>query len=82
MRESIDAQHYHLGHSFERLERDGSGVLAYFGGGRRERADLLVGADGIRSTVRATRNASPADLVKAGERYAGWFSRYLADRMG
>jgi 2-polyprenyl-6-methoxyphenol hydroxylase-like FAD-dependent oxidoreductase len=52
MRETIDAQHYHLGHSFERLEQDGSGVVAYFGGGRRERADLLVGADGIRSTVR------------------------------
>ncbi len=52
MRETIDARHYHLGHSFERLEQDGSGVVAYFGGGRRERADLLVGADGIRSTVR------------------------------
>jgi len=52
MRETIDAQHYHLGHSFERLEQDGFGVLAYLGGGRRERADLLVGADGIRSTVR------------------------------
>ena len=52
MRETIDAQHYHLGHSFERLEQDDSGVVAYFGGGRRERADLLVGADGIRSTVR------------------------------
>jgi 2-polyprenyl-6-methoxyphenol hydroxylase-like FAD-dependent oxidoreductase len=52
MRETIDAQHYHLGHSFERLEQDGSGVVAYFGGGRRERADLLVGADGIRSSVR------------------------------
>ena len=52
MRETIDSQRYHLGHSFERLEQDGSGVLAYFGGGRRERADLLVGADGIRSTVR------------------------------
>ena len=52
MRETIDAQHYHLGHSFERLEQDGSGVVAYFNGGRSERADLLVGADGIRSTVR------------------------------
>src|ERR1700719_560285 len=58
MRETIDAHHYHLGHSFERLEQDGSGVLAYFGGGRRERADLLVGADGIRSTVR--RQIAPA----------------------
>jgi 2-polyprenyl-6-methoxyphenol hydroxylase-like FAD-dependent oxidoreductase len=52
MRETIDARHYHLGHSFERLAQDGSDMIAYFGGGRRERADLLVGADGIRSSVR------------------------------
>jgi imidazolonepropionase len=30
---------------------------------------------GIRSTVRATRNASLSDLVKAGKRYADWFVR-------
>jgi 2-polyprenyl-6-methoxyphenol hydroxylase-like FAD-dependent oxidoreductase len=52
LRETIDARHYHLGHSLERLEQDGSGVVAYFNGGRRECADLVVGADGIRSTVR------------------------------
>jgi 2-polyprenyl-6-methoxyphenol hydroxylase-like FAD-dependent oxidoreductase len=53
MRETIDAQHYHLGHNFERLQQDGSSVVAYFSRGRSERADLLVGADGIRSSVRA-----------------------------
>src|SRR5205814_589156 len=30
---------------------------------------------GIRSTVRATRNASLNDLVKVGKRYADWFLR-------
>jgi 2-polyprenyl-6-methoxyphenol hydroxylase-like FAD-dependent oxidoreductase len=53
MRETIDARNYHLGVGFERLKQDGSDVVVHFGGGRRERADLLVGADGIRSGVRA-----------------------------
>jgi 2-polyprenyl-6-methoxyphenol hydroxylase-like FAD-dependent oxidoreductase len=53
LRASTDAEHYHLGQTFERVEDDGSGVVAYFSGGRVERADLLVGADGIRSSVRA-----------------------------
>jgi 2-polyprenyl-6-methoxyphenol hydroxylase-like FAD-dependent oxidoreductase len=40
------------GMSFEGFEQDASGVTARFSGGARERGDLLVGADGIRSTVR------------------------------
>jgi 2-polyprenyl-6-methoxyphenol hydroxylase-like FAD-dependent oxidoreductase len=52
LRETVEEAHYHLGHVFERAEPDGSGVVVHFAGGRRERADLLVGADGIRSSVR------------------------------
>jgi 2-polyprenyl-6-methoxyphenol hydroxylase-like FAD-dependent oxidoreductase len=52
MRETIDETRYHLGHTFERVEQDGSGVLVHFTGGKRERADLLIGGDGIRSSVR------------------------------
>src|SRR5262245_46431936 len=52
MRGTIDEAQYHLGHAFERVEQDGSGVLVHFAGGQRERADLLIGADGIRSSVR------------------------------
>jgi imidazolonepropionase len=37
--------------------------------------EIAARGGGIRSTVRATRNASPADLVKAGRRYADWFLR-------
>ena len=44
---------YHLGWNFERVEQDGSGVRVHFSGGRVEHADILVGGDGIRSTVRA-----------------------------
>src|ERR1051326_6418471 len=37
--------------------------------------EIAARGGGIRSTVRSTRNASSADLVKAGKRYADWFLR-------
>lgn len=37
--------------------------------------EIAARGGGIRATVRATRNASLADLVKAGRRYADWFLR-------
>jgi len=37
--------------------------------------EIAARGGGIRSTVRATRNASLIDLVKAGKRYAQWFLR-------
>ena len=46
---------------------------------KEQRAQLIErlprGGGGIRATVRATRNASLNDLVKAGKRYAEWFLR-------
>jgi 2-polyprenyl-6-methoxyphenol hydroxylase-like FAD-dependent oxidoreductase len=53
LRGTIDPAHYHLGHAFERVEQNGSGVRVHFSDGRIEQADLLVGGDGIRSSVRA-----------------------------
>jgi 2-polyprenyl-6-methoxyphenol hydroxylase-like FAD-dependent oxidoreductase len=50
---SIDRQRYHFGHAFERVEQDGSGVTVHFANGRTEHADLLIGCDGFRSSVRA-----------------------------
>jgi 2-polyprenyl-6-methoxyphenol hydroxylase-like FAD-dependent oxidoreductase len=49
---AIDRQHYHYGHAVERVEQDGGGITIEFANGRSERADLLVGCDGFRSTVR------------------------------
>jgi 2-polyprenyl-6-methoxyphenol hydroxylase-like FAD-dependent oxidoreductase len=49
---AIDRQRYYFGHVFERVEQDGSGVCVHFANGRSERADLLVGCDGFRSSVR------------------------------
>ena len=53
LRATIDPAHYHLGWNFERVEQDGRGVRVHFAGGRVEHADILVGGDGIRSSVRA-----------------------------
>ena len=67
-------ERYHFGHSLESLAQDASGVNAHFANGSAARGDLLVGADGIRSAVRA-QLAPEAKLLYAG--YVGW--RGLAD---
>ena len=50
---AIDRQRYHFGHAFEHVEQDGNGVQVYFANGHTQRADLVVGCDGFRSSVRA-----------------------------
>ncbi|HWT44384.1 MAG TPA: FAD-dependent monooxygenase, partial [Vicinamibacterales bacterium] len=52
LRTTIDERHYHLGWNFERVDQDERGVRVTFSGGRVEEADILVGGDGIRSSVR------------------------------
>jgi 2-polyprenyl-6-methoxyphenol hydroxylase-like FAD-dependent oxidoreductase len=42
-----------LGANLESFSQDGEAVVAHFSEGREETADFLVGADGLRSTVRA-----------------------------
>jgi 2-polyprenyl-6-methoxyphenol hydroxylase-like FAD-dependent oxidoreductase len=53
LRGTIDESRYHLGWNFERVDQDERGVRVTFSGGRVEHADILVGGDGIRSSVRA-----------------------------
>ena len=53
LRATIDEARYHLGWNFERVDQDERGVRVQFSGGRVEHADILVGGDGIRSSVRA-----------------------------
>ena len=66
LREALPADCYRLGHGLVRVEEDADGVTAVFADGGRERGDLLVGADGIRSTVRAQY------LAEAQPLYAGY----------
>jgi 2-polyprenyl-6-methoxyphenol hydroxylase-like FAD-dependent oxidoreductase len=53
LRATIDESRYHLGWNFERVDQDECGVRVQFSGGRLEHADILIGGDGIRSSVRA-----------------------------
>ena len=55
-----------LGARLERLEQDGTGVTACFEDGSDARGDLLVGADGVDSTVRRLL------LADGPPRYAGY----------
>jgi 2-polyprenyl-6-methoxyphenol hydroxylase-like FAD-dependent oxidoreductase len=52
LRGTIDETHYHLGCTFERVDQDERGVRVQFNNDRVEHADILVGGDGIRSSVR------------------------------
>ena len=52
LRERMPAGTYHLGKSLTRIEQDKDGVTAIFADGSRATGDLLIGADGGRSTVR------------------------------
>jgi 2-polyprenyl-6-methoxyphenol hydroxylase-like FAD-dependent oxidoreductase len=67
LRDTIEPAHYHLGWNFEHVEQDGSGVGVHFSGGRVEHGAILVGGDGIRSSVRA------AILPEVQPNYAGYY---------
>jgi len=66
LREAFPRERYHFGASFVRLAQDSRSVTAHFASGATARGDLLVGADGVRSSVRA--QLAPA----ARPRYAGY----------
>ena len=69
LRDAFPAEHYHRGRSFSGFTQDGAKVTALFSDGEKVDADLLVGADGIRSTVRQQAAPGVAPLY-AG--YSAW----------
>lgn len=69
LRDALPVQTYRLGKTLLRVEQDSDGVTAIFADGTREHGDLLVGADGGRSTVRA-QYLPQVEPVYAG--YVAW----------
>lgn len=53
LRERFPDAHYHAGREVLHVEQVGDTAVVRFAGGRSVEADLVVGADGIRSSVRA-----------------------------
>jgi 2-polyprenyl-6-methoxyphenol hydroxylase-like FAD-dependent oxidoreductase len=51
--ENFGGDALHLDHTCVGIEEDADGVVARFGNGETARADVLIGADGLRSTVRS-----------------------------
>ncbi len=52
LKAALPEANYHRGKELRRVEQDGAGVTAHFADGSTAQGDILVGADGIRSTVR------------------------------
>lgn len=66
LKDAFPAQHYHPAKSFVAAEQDEHGITAIFADGARARGDLLVAADGPRSTVR------PQVLPDLKPKYVGY----------
>jgi 2-polyprenyl-6-methoxyphenol hydroxylase-like FAD-dependent oxidoreductase len=66
LRDAFPAAHYHRGKGLKGFEQTSRSVAAYWGDGTSSEADLLIGADGIRSTVRQQL------LPELGPLYAGY----------
>lgn len=76
LKDVFPPERYHFNKSLEHIGQNDSGITAHFSDGTRAAGDLLVGADGIRSTVRA-QLLPQVKPVYAG--YVAW--RGLVDEM-
>jgi 2-polyprenyl-6-methoxyphenol hydroxylase-like FAD-dependent oxidoreductase len=69
LRNVFPDDHYHTGRAIEAFDQDDDGVTVWFADGEHERADWLIGADGIRSTIR--RRVLP-EIEPAYAGYIAW----------
>jgi 2-polyprenyl-6-methoxyphenol hydroxylase-like FAD-dependent oxidoreductase len=78
LRQAFPNEHYHSGMTLERCEQDDHRVVAVFTNGERIEGDLLVGADGMRSTLR--RQLMP-EIAPRYAGYVAWRGVVEADRV-
>jgi len=66
LRDAFPSAHYHRGRELVSFAQTAGGVLAHFSDGGKAEGDVLIGADGLRSTVR------PPCLPAIAPLYAGY----------
>lgn len=69
LRDAFPPEHYHRGWGLAGFTQDADAVTAHFSNSEKVEADLLVGADGIRSTVR--QQCAP-DVLPLYAGYSAW----------
>jgi 2-polyprenyl-6-methoxyphenol hydroxylase-like FAD-dependent oxidoreductase len=69
MKQALPAESLHAGEAFTGFDTEGEQVVAHFATGRSERADLLIGADGARSSVR---HVLLPEVVPSYAGYVAW----------
>jgi 2-polyprenyl-6-methoxyphenol hydroxylase-like FAD-dependent oxidoreductase len=69
MKQALPAESLHAGEAFTGFDTKGEQVVAHFATGRSERADLLIGADGARSSVR---HVLLPEVVPSYAGYVAW----------
>jgi 2-polyprenyl-6-methoxyphenol hydroxylase-like FAD-dependent oxidoreductase len=69
LRDAFPPDRYHLAKGLRSIEQHGRRVVAHFADGSRSEGDLLIGADGLRSTVRT--QVLP-DVTPAYAGYVAW----------
>ena len=69
LRDACLADRYHRGRGVMAFDQNGRGVVAHFSDGRTAAGDVLIGADGLHSTVRqqCLPSAALAQALDAGE---------------